>query len=134
MEIGDGAKGWLLNSKLLEKAVMVSLISIIFSQVLPGVRATNLELVLGVTVIVFANVLISHWFSTHGRHWKSIIREFFGMALVNFGLVMLYANLMINAEGSIKLSNTLFFALLLTLLVTLYDRYRHVYDLRFSSK
>jgi hypothetical protein len=133
MEMGDGVRGWLFNSKLTEKVVMVSLITIIFSTVLPGVRASIFEIILGVAVVVFANVITSHWLSAHGRHWKSIVREFFGMALVNFGIVMLYANLLVNSDEPIQLGITLFFALLLTLLVTLYDRYRHVYDLRFSD-
>ena len=55
------------------------------------------------------------------------------MAVVNFGLVLVYAFLLPNFDGSINLGNTLFFALLLTLIVTLFDRYRQVYLARFPT-
>jgi hypothetical protein len=55
------------------------------------------------------------------------------MSAVNFGLVLVYAILMPGLDGSINLGNTLFFALLLTLLVTLYDRYRPMYLERFAN-
>jgi hypothetical protein len=43
---------------------------------------------------------------------------------VNFGIVLTFDYLLPRYGGSINLFNTLFFVLLLTLNVTLYDRYR----------
>jgi hypothetical protein len=54
------------------------------------------------------------------------------MGVVNLFLVLVYGWLAPNLEGSIDLANTLFFALMLTLMVTLFDRYRQVYLMRFD--
>ena len=120
---------------LVEKIIMVSLISIIFAQVLPDVRATNLELAVGVAFVIAINTLVSHWFARRGTEWTSIIRQFIVMAVINFGSVLLYSFLLpaVDEAGSINLGNTLFFVLLLTLLVVLFDRYRAVYVARFAA-
>jgi hypothetical protein len=55
-----------------------------------------------------------------------MIVEFLVMAMVNFGLILLSAVLLPRYDGSINLVNGLFFALLLTLIVTMLDRYRQI--------
>ena len=124
-----------LNWVLAEKIVMVSLISIIFAQVLQDVRASNLELAIGVAFVIVLNTVVSHWFARRGTEWASMARQFVVMAVINFALVLLYSFILPagDSDGSINLGNTLFFVLLLTLLVVLYDRYRAVYDARFSA-
>ena len=121
------------NSALIEKIVMISLVSIIFAQVLPGVQASNLEVAIGVAFVIIVNTLLSHWLAQRGADWGSVLRQFIVMSVVNFGLVLVYAFLLPNFDGSIALVNTLFFALLLTLIVTLYDRYRQVHVMRFAT-
>ncbi len=112
------------DNALIEKIVLVSLLSIIFAQVLPGVRASNIQLMIGMAIIIIINTALSHWLARLGTHWKSIIREFIVMTTVNFGIVFAFDFLLPRYNGSIDLFNTLFFVLLLTLNVTLYDRYR----------
>jgi hypothetical protein len=123
-----------LGPALYEKIALVSLIGIIFAQVLPDVRATNLQLALGVAFVIAINTLVSHWFARRGTEWSSILRQFIVMAVINFGSVVLYSIILPATEGdnSINLGNTLFFALLLTLLVVLFDRYRAVYLARMA--
>jgi hypothetical protein len=121
------------NAALIEKIVLISLVSIIFAQVLPGVQASLPEIAVGVAFIIVINTVLSHWLARRGTHWGSVLREFIVMAVVNFGLVLVYAFLLPNFDGSINLGNTLFFALLLTLIVTLFDRYRQVYLARFPT-
>jgi len=121
------------NNALVEKIVLVSLLSIIFAQVLPGVRSTNLQLAIGMAIIIIINTALSHWLAKHGTHWRSIIREFIVMTMVNFGIVLAFDFLLLRYDGSINLFTTLFFVLLLTLNVTLYDRYRVVH-IRYNVK
>jgi hypothetical protein len=52
------------------------------------------------------------------------------MALVNGGVAVVAWLLLPDGEGELHLGNALFFLLLLTLLVTLYDRYRPLYVAR----
>jgi hypothetical protein len=121
------------NGALLEKIVMVALVSAIFAQILPDVQSTFLQLAIAVAFIIIVNTALSHWLARRGTEWGSIVREFIVMSVVNFGLVLVYAFLLPRFDGSINLGNTLFFVLLLTLLVTLYDRYRPVHLERFAT-
>jgi hypothetical protein len=54
---------------LVEKIVLVSLVSIIFAQVLPDVRATNTQIIIGVAVIITINTALSHGLVRLGIHW-----------------------------------------------------------------
>jgi hypothetical protein len=118
---------------VLEKIAMVSLIAVIFAKVLPDVQASNLELAVGVAFVIVLNTVVSHWLARRGVGWDTALREFTVMAVVNFGLVLAYAWLLPRFDGSVNVGNTLFFALLLTTLVTLYDRFRVVYSARYRT-
>jgi hypothetical protein len=135
-ELSRGARAMeartILDWALLEKVVMVSLVSVIFAQVLPDVSATNLQLAIGVALVVIINTALSHLLARRRIGWASILRQFIAMAVVNFSLVLAYAGLLRRIGGSLDLATTLFFALLLTLLVVLFDRYRQVYLMRFA--
>lgn len=115
------------NNALVEKIVLVSLLSIIFAQVLPEVRSSNLQLAIGMAIIIIINTALSHWLARRGTHWKSIIQEFVVMSIVNLGIVLAFDFLLPRYNGSINLFDTLFFILLLTLNVILYDRYRTIH-------
>lgn len=121
------------NNALVEKIVLISLLSIIFAQVLPEVRSTNLQLAIGMAIIIIINTALSHWLARRGTHWKSIIQEFIVMSITNLGIVLTFDFLLPRYNGSINLFDTLFFVLLLTLNVTLYDRYR-VFHVRNNVK
>ncbi len=113
----------LITRQVLEKIVLISLLTIIFAQILPDVRTNNIQLSIVVAIIIIINTALSHWLARRGKHWSSIVREFLVMSLVNTGIVLLLDFLSPRYEGSINLGTTLFFILLLTLIVTLYDRY-----------
>jgi heme/copper-type cytochrome/quinol oxidase subunit 4 len=113
----------LINNQVIEKIVLISLITIIFAQILPGVRSSNLQLATGMAILIIINTALSHWLVRKGRYWRSIAREFIVMSAVNMGLVLLIDYFLPRYDGSINLAATLFFVLLLTLIITLYDRY-----------
>ncbi|MDY9925341.1 hypothetical protein [Methanosarcina sp.] len=123
-KIGNEQRERLIDNSVVEKIVLVSLITIIFAQILPGVRASNLQLATGMAVLIIINTALSHWLARRGTHWKSIVREFVVMSAVNLGIVLAFNFLLPRYDGSINLFNTLFFVLLLTLNITLYDRYK----------
>ena len=116
-----------LDAALIEKIAMISLLSVIFAQVLPDVKASGIQIAIGVALLVIVNTALSHWLSRRGTEWRSILQEFVVMTLVNFSLILAADFLLPRFDGSINLSSTLFFVLLLTLNVTLYDRYHQVY-------
>ena len=111
--------------ELIEKTVLVALVSVIFGEMLPTVQISALEVAVGVAVIVIVNTAISRWRENTFR---------FGVLLVlNLGLVYLGSRLLSDAED-FPVATGLFFAFLITLLTTLYDRYRPVYEVRFGSE
>jgi len=122
-----------IDVALIEKIALISLLSIIFAQVLPGVKASDIQIAIGVALLIVINTALSHWLSRRGRGWKSILQEFIIMTLINFSLVLAANFLLPRIDGSINLVDALFFVLLLTLNVTLYDRYRQVHVHRLAG-
>ncbi len=122
----------IVDAALLEKIILVSLVSLCFAQVLPGVRATDLQLAIGVALIVVLNTVLSHWLARRGFGGAFTLRQFLVLAVVNSAVILVYSALRTRYEDPVSIPNALFFVLLLTLLVTLFDRYRQVYLMRFG--
>jgi hypothetical protein len=122
----------IVDAALVEKVVLITLVSVCFAQVLPGVQASDLQLAIGVAFIITVNTALSHWLARRGFGWAFALWQFIVLAVVNVGGLLIYAFLRSRFDGPVSIANVLFFALLLTLLVTLFDRYRQVYLMRFS--
>jgi hypothetical protein len=116
-----------------EKVVLVGLMVVIYAQVLPGLRASNLELFLGVSVFVVVNAAVSLWVARGGRGLESILAAFGARVLLNTILVVLSGWLLGREQGEINIGNAIFFILLLSLITLLDDRFRPVYDVRFAT-
>jgi hypothetical protein len=108
---------------LAEKIGLVALVAIIFSQVIPGTDVSPLQVTFTVGVIVVGNAAVSQWLTRRGHSWTSTVREFLAMAAINGVLVVAYLTLF-RREQTVNEGAALFLLLLLTLLTTLYDRYR----------
>jgi hypothetical protein len=121
----------IVDAALVEKIVLLALVSLAFAQVLPDVRANNLQLCVGVAFAVTVNTALSHWLARRGFGWAFSRWEFLVMAGVNAALILAYAIVRTRYDAPVSITNALFFALLLALLVTLFDRYRQVYLMRF---
>jgi hypothetical protein len=81
--------------------------------------------------IVTANAVVSTWFARRGRSWTSTATQFAAMAVVNLVLALVWIAIVSeqrDTEDSLRV--LVFFVLMLTLIVTLYDRYRPIYDRR----
>ena len=106
--------------------------TVIFSRVLPNVQASVTTVAIGVAVVIVANTVISELLVRRGVRWGAAALEFTVMAVVNALIVAVFFALLPFAGGSIDTPATLFAVLLLTLLVTLYDRFRPYYVARRS--
>lgn len=118
---------------LAEKIALVALISIIFGQMLPNVQVSNLQMAAGVAAIIAVNAFASHWLAARGTHWRSILTEFAVMAGINLAAALAFTYIAPSFDAEIQLRGILFFVLLLTLIVTLYDRYRPFLDRRVAA-
>lgn len=134
-EVADAARlasaQRLFSAALFEKFVLVSLITIIFSRILPGVNVGVAHLAVGVATLIVANTAVSEWLVRRGVGWQSAVLEFVVMATVNAGLVTIFSVVLPWMSGaSIDSPAVLFGVLLLTLLVTLYDRFKPYQQVR----
>jgi hypothetical protein len=109
-----------------EKTLLVSLVVVVFAQVLPGVRATTTQIVLSTFVFITASAVVSQLLARRGTTWQSTLSQFGAMVGVNAGITVVLRLLRGDDGASFDVGSSLFFVLLLTLLVTLYDRYRTV--------
>jgi hypothetical protein len=121
IEIAEPRAGF-FDAVLVEKIVFLALVSVIFAQVLPDVRSGNLGIVIGVAALVVLNAAISEWIYRRGHSWQNSFTEFLGMLVINLGIV--FADSLLSPRRDAPTLETLFFVLLLSLLIALYDRYR----------
>ncbi len=108
-----------------EKAALLALMSIIFAEILPTVTMTAVEVALGVVVIVAANSAIGVWLTR--------VTSFVARLAINLGFVYVASRVISDAED-FPLGTGLFFAFLITLMVTLYDDYKPLHDARVASR
>lgn len=109
---------------LAEKVLLLALVSVIFAQVLPDVEASDLGLAVGVGLLVVLNAAISQWLRRNGRTWRSAGATFAAMLAVNSSIVIVDSWVGPNDRSDAPAFNTVFFVVLLSLLIALYDRFR----------
>lgn len=130
----DIAERWrLFDRHWIEKIVLVACVTVIFAQILPGVDAGPLQLLSGVAVVVTLNTFIRIRVARAGRSRESAFLSFALLSGINIVFVALADGLLRRGEGGLDVPSTLFFLLLLTLIVTLYDRWHPVFDVRFME-
>ena len=126
---GRLARGTVLDVLLLEKVALVTLVSAIFASILPGVEATTVQIALAVAVVVTVDSAVGLAAARAGRGFDAAWSTFLALAAVNL-LFVLLARFVLPGEPHLDLPVTMFFLLLLTLIVSLFDRYAPVNALR----
>ncbi|MEX1294755.1 MAG: hypothetical protein AB1Z67_01155 [Candidatus Limnocylindrales bacterium] len=118
---------------LFEKLALIALTTTIFGQML-GVSGEPIVFATVIGIIVVGNAVLSTLLERQGFGPGPALRQFIVTGLLNFavvaGLYVVFDLLGNPIEGQ----NTFFFVFLITLLVTLYDRYRPEYVARFSKR
>jgi len=100
-----------------EKSILLALLAVLVAEILPSVHLSALDIVLGVVVLVAANLAIATW-AGRGVHFALLLG-------INFALI--YAgSRALSDRGHLPVATGLFFAYLTTLIVVLYDAYRPV--------
>jgi hypothetical protein len=113
---------------LLEKVVLLALVAVIFAQVLPDIESSNAGVAVGVAVLVVANAGVSELLRRRGRSWSTTVRQFGAMLVINVAIVELDALIGSRRGDRVPALSTLFFVLLLSLLIALFDRFRDTRD------
>jgi hypothetical protein len=121
------AEMWkLFDWNLVEKVVLVALVCVDFAQIMPHVTATNRQILLSVTVLVVVNSAMGMAFVRRGHSIQSFGLQFVVQLALNLGIVWLGRLF----SGRFNPNDAMFFVLLITLITTLYDRYRPIRELR----
>jgi hypothetical protein len=127
------ARRWrVLDRHLVEKIVLVGCLTVIFAQIVPGLNATVAQLVGGVAAVATLNSLLLLRRARKGRPVPPAVPSFLLLAGTNVAFV-LAAHQLLRPHGSLSVPAAVFFLLLLTLIVTLYDRWHPVFDERFKE-
>jgi hypothetical protein len=112
--------------------MLLALLCIVFAEILPGVDATPVQVTVGVAAIVVANAAISVVFARSGGPGRArAVARFTALLALNLGLIFA-ASLILSDRADFQLGAGCFFALLITLIIWLYDVYKPVYDARFA--
>ncbi len=115
-----------------EQLMLLALLCIVFAEILPGVDATPVQVTVGVAAIVVANAAISVVFARSGGPGRArAVARFTALLALNLGLIFA-ASLILSDRADFQLGAGCFFALLITLIIWLYDVYKPVYDARFA--
>jgi len=102
-----------------EKLLLVGLIAAIYTSVL-NLETSVIRIVVGTMLIIGASVGVSQLLARRGVEWSSIGLQFVVLAAVNSALLGLYSALL---GSSLNRGLVLFFGLLLTMVIVLYDRF-----------
>ena len=123
------ARAKVFSWALLEKVMLTALVSLIFASMLTGLESGGLRLIASVSLFIVLNAGVSHWLASRGRSWDTVAVEFAGMTVINLGMVAavrLFGRTLGIIDRPLQLGLTLFFVLLLTLIIVLFDRYNTV--------
>jgi hypothetical protein len=121
-----------ISLELLEKVVLVSLVTFIFSRMLPGADPFAIAIMVGVAVVVVADTLISRLLILRGDRPHGAVMQFAVTLAVNVAIVLVGSFAIETLRGA-QLENAIVFVLLVSVIVTGYDRYRPLYKARFAN-
>ena len=121
----------ILRPGLIEKISLIALVSIIFGQVLQ-VHGGPVEIALILGIVVVANGALSTMLERRGFGPGAALRQFAVTGLLNVAIGVVLVAIFEMLGDPLDLANAFFLLLVVTLLVTIYDRYRPEYLARFT--
>ena len=107
-----------------EKVLLIGLLSTIYARILPDLEVSDLRMFVGISVFVVVNAAISLAVARHIGSRTRLGAAFAARVGVNVGLALV-ARLLLGG-GALSLTSTVFFVLLVSLLVTYHDRFAPV--------
>jgi hypothetical protein len=111
-----------LRWPIVEKVALITLVTIIFGQLLQ-IGATSAQILGATMIVVIVNSVLSPLLVQRGAgDRRSIAIEFVWLAVINSLIITVFASLV--STGGINRAAAWFFGTLLTLIITLFDRYR----------
>jgi hypothetical protein len=110
------------DRSFVEKVVLLSLMTFVFSRMLPGIEGSPGQVALAVVLIIGASTLVSQWLARRAVSWSSVATEFVVMTAVNAAIGIGIGILLPGSGPQPPLLEFLFLVAVLSLVVVLYDR------------
>ena len=120
--VSDSADVRRWHDGLAEKVVLLTLVTIIFTKALPRSTATTVQIVFGVAWVVAGNAVVTQFIRRRGVSWSTTGRAFMAAVAINAG-VLLALRLVSPADNEQTVWSAALFLLLLSLIITIFDRY-----------
>jgi hypothetical protein len=125
--------GRILSRTLVEKVVLLTLMLSIFGHVMPGLEVQPVPFAVGVALFVVLNAALTGWIARSGVSISNVVLRFVAAYVLNLALLAVMGWLLgVLSGGRIELQHGGFMLLLISLLITLYDRYRPEFEARFA--
>jgi hypothetical protein len=118
-----------VDANLVEKVVLTTLVCVIFGEILPGNTASAAQLALVVSILVVVNSVTSLALWRRHLSIERVPVDFLAVTVLNVLTLLLLRAI----SSRFVLDHALFFALLISLIVVLYDRYRPLRDYRVAA-
>lgn len=115
---------------LIEKIVLVALVSVIFQQTLPELKAGEFQTALFVGLTIATTDFLLRWVVRHFGVPISTWVDLGVTAGLNYSVVLLFQLVISIVQPRHHLESALIFASLVALFITLYDHCRPLYDVR----
>ena len=96
-----------------------------------GLTLLEIVLALAITAVIIVNTLLSELLARRGVTWPKALRQGVVMFAVNLPVFLFISYARYGSFTLAALTNIVVFVLLLSLIITLYDRYRPIYLVRF---
>ncbi len=116
-----------------EKIVLITVLSVVFGQILPGLSASSFQIAICIALTIVVSTYVLRGVISLLRRRVSVWWELPIMALLNFGMVLVFEVLLPFVHAPYNIGATSLFAILLTLFATMYDWYRASYDARLQA-
>jgi hypothetical protein len=120
--VDNDRRARILDAVLVEKVVLLALLGVIFAQILPNLQSSDLGIGIGIAILVVLNAAVTEWLRRRGRSWSNTAQQFGAMVVINLAIVVV--DNVLGNEGLIPPLRTLFFVLLLSLVIAMFDRAR----------
>lgn len=115
---------------LVEKILLVAIMSVVFQQILPGLEANGIRTGLFVAFSVVATDFLVRWGTRRYGVPVSTVAGLATIALLNFSVVLIFQYTLPFIWLGYDLGSALVFAALITLFVSLFDHYRPIHDVQ----
>ncbi len=111
------------GSALFEKVALVTLVGMLFSEFVPGIDASTIQVTLGLAFLVVANATLSARLSAGDPHRRTPLHDVARTAAINLPIAVTLAVVAPTFNASMATAGVVFFVLLTSLLIGLHDHY-----------